>query len=565
MGARLGSGAWSASPPCSSGCSSCSHRPRRRRLRGRRRARGLRAAAAGDVPDEFVEETAFNNLIAPASIAFAADGRVFVAQLDGVIKVFDGLADPTASVYADLSENVAWHNDRGLMGMVLDPQFTTGRPFIYVAYTYDAAIGATAPRWNDNCTDPPGAERDGCVVSGRLSKILPGGTEVPLIKDDWCQQYPSHSLGDLQFGPDGALYVSSGDGASYTFADYGQDGSPVNPCGDHPRAVGQAQTPPTAEGGSLRSLDAFTTSDPTGLDGTIIRIDPDTGDPLPTNPGTGDLNRRRIVAYGLRNPFRFAFRPGTGDIYAGDVGWLAWEEINEIPNVATQVTNYGWPCYEGNGRQSGYEALGLNLCNNLYASGTARPPLYTYNHNAKVASESCPIGSSSVSGVEFNDGGTFPPAYDGAMFFADYSRNCIWVMFRGPDGKPNPATRQVFVDGASTPVDLEMGPAGDLYYADVGGGTIKRIRAIDPNRAPTAAFTATPTTGAAPLAVSFNATGSSDPNGDTLPTPGTSTATARSTTRRPPRRAAPTPRRATSPSACACRTPAASPTPSRPS
>ena len=478
---------------------------------------GSRAlAAAADVPEEFVEETAFGNLLAPASIAFADDGRVFVAQLDGVIKVFDGPDDPTASVYADLSTNVAWHNDRGLMGMVLDPQFTTGRPYMYVAYTYDAAIGATAPRWNDNCTDPPGAERDGCVVSGRLSKIMPDGTEVPLITDDWCQQYPSHSLGDLQFGPDGALYVSSGDGASYTFADYGQDGSPVNPCGDHPRPVGGLQTPPTAEGGSLRSQDAFTTSDPTGLDGTIIRVDPDTGDPLPTNPGTGDLNARRIVAYGLRNPFRFAFRPGTSDVYVGDVGWLNWEELNRVPDITSQVRNYGWPCYEGGGRQSGYEALDLDLCNDLYASGTAIDPLYTYHHLAKVATEDCPVGSSSISGVEFYQGGTFPPAYQGAMFFADYSRNCIWVMFAGPDGTPNPATRQVFADGAQTPVDLEMGPSGDLYYADVGGGTIRRIRAVDPNQAPTAAFTATPEAGDPPLAVDFDATGSTDPNEDAL-------------------------------------------------
>ncbi len=478
-------------------------------------APGLFAAAA-DVPDDFVEETAFNNLMAPASISFSPDGRVFVAQLDGVIKVFDGLEDSSATVYADLSEQVAWHNDRGLMGMTLDPQFTTGRPYLYVAYTYDAAIGATAPRWNDNCTDPPGAERDGCIVSGRVSKILPDGSEIPLIKDDWCQQYPSHSLGDVHFGPDGALYVSSGDGASYTFADYGQDGSPVNPCGDHPRAVGQAQTPPTAEGGALRSQDVRTSSDPTGLDGTIIRVDPDTGDPLPSNPGTGDLNARRIVAYGLRNPFRFAFKPGTSDIYAGDVGWLAWEEINKIPDVASQVRNYGWPCYEGNGRQSGYDALGLNICRDLYNDGSAIPPLYTYNHSAKVATESCPVGSSSVSGVEFNDGGTFPAAYDGAMFWADYSRNCIWVMFPGPDGSPNPATRQVFADGAASPVDLEMGPGGDLYYASVGTGEIMRIRAVNPNRAPTAAFTATPQTGNPPLQVSFNGAGSSDPNDDPL-------------------------------------------------
>jgi glucose/arabinose dehydrogenase/PKD repeat protein len=472
--------------------------------------------AAADVPDDFVEETAFDDLVAPASIAFADDGRVFVAQLDGVIKVFDGLEDATASVYADLSTNVAWHNDRGLMGMVLDPQFTTGRPYMYVAYTYDAAIGGTAPRWNDNCTDPPGAERDGCVVSGRLSKIMPDGSEVPLITDDWCQQYPSHSLGDLQFGPDGALYVSSGDGASYTFADYGQDGSPRNPCGDHPQPVGGAQTPPTAEGGSLRSQDPFTTSDPTGLDGTIIRVDPDTGDPLPTNPGTGDVNARRIVAYGLRNPFRFAFRPGTADVYVGDVGWLNWEELNRVPDITSQVRNYGWPCHEGGGRQSAYESLGLNICNNLYAAGTALPPLYTYNHAAKVATEDCPVGSSSISGVEFYQGGTFPPAYQGAMFFADYSRNCIWVMFPGPDGTPNPATRQVFVDGAGSPVDLEMGPAGDLYYADVGGGMIRRIRAINPNQAPIAAFTATPAAGNPPLAVQFDGTGSSDPNNDEL-------------------------------------------------
>ena len=93
--------------------------------------------------------------------------------------------------------------------MALDPGFTSGRPYLYALYTYDAAIGGTAPRWNDICPDPPGAERDGCVVSGRLSKILPDGSEQPLITDEWCQQYSSHSVGDLKFGPDGALYVTA--------------------------------------------------------------------------------------------------------------------------------------------------------------------------------------------------------------------------------------------------------------------------------------------------------------------------------------------------------------------
>jgi hypothetical protein len=408
------------------------------------------------------------------------------------------------------------HDDRGLLGMTLDPQFTTGRPYMYVIYTYDAAIGGTAPRWNDSCPDPPGAEGDGCVVSGRLSKILPDGSETPLIKDEWCQQYASHSLGDVKFGPDGALYATAGDGASYIFADYGQDGAPVNPCGDPPGGVGSTLTPPTAEGGALRSQDLRTSGDPTGLSGAMIRVNPDTGDPLPTNPGTGDLNARRIIAHGFRNPFRFAFRPGTTDAYVGDVGWLAWEELDRIPDTTSQVRNYGWPCYEGTGHQGGYDALGLNICRNLYTAGTAVLPLYTYNHDAKVAGESCAVGSSAISGVTFYNGGSFPPAYQGAMFFADYARNCIWVMFPNADGTPNPSTRQVFVDGASNPVDLEIGPDGDLYYADVGGGTIRRIRATNPNEAPTASFTATPSSGRAPLHVDFDATGSSDPNDDPL-------------------------------------------------
>ena len=162
---------------------------------------------------------------------FVADGRIFVAQKNGQIKVFDNLSDTTPTVFADLRTNVDDYWDRGLLGMALDPGFTTGRPYVYVLYTYDAAIGGTAPVWNDACPTPPGPTTNGCLVSSRLSRLTANGNvqtgpEQVLI-NDWCQQFPSHSTGRSVFGSDGALYVSGGDGASFNFVDYGQVGEPM--------------------------------------------------------------------------------------------------------------------------------------------------------------------------------------------------------------------------------------------------------------------------------------------------------------------------------------------------
>jgi glucose/arabinose dehydrogenase len=128
--------------------------------------------------------------------------------------------------------------------------------------------------------------------------------------------------------------VTGGDGASFNFADWGQDGSPVNPCGDPPGGVGATLTPPTAECGALRSQDLRTTSDPATLDGSVLRLDPLTGAAASGNPliGSSDLNARRIVAQGLRNPFRMTNRPGTNELWLGDVGWGTWEEINRLQN-----------------------------------------------------------------------------------------------------------------------------------------------------------------------------------------------------------------------------------------
>ena len=327
----------------------------------------LGGGSGAALPAGFQETVAITGLTHPTAIEFAADGRVFVAEKGGRIKVFDGLSDPSPEVFADLSPEVHDFWDRGLLGLALDPGFTSGRPYVYVLYTFDAPVGGSPPTWGDGCPNPPGATGDGCVVSGRLSRLTAAensmtGPEEVLI-NDWCQQYPSHSVGSLAFGADGALYVSGGDGASFNFTDWGQDGSPLNPCGDPPGGVGAALTPPTAEGGALRSQDVRTSADPTTLDGAILRVSPDTGQALPDNPNTsGDANARRIVAYGLRNPFRFTIRPGTNELWLGDVGWNRWEEINRIADPLGPVENFGWPCYEGNTGQSSYDGANLMLC-----------------------------------------------------------------------------------------------------------------------------------------------------------------------------------------------------------
>jgi glucose/arabinose dehydrogenase len=481
-------------------------------------------ARATTPPTGFQETVVFNGLTNPTTVRFLPDGRVLVAEKSGLIKVFANLTAFTPTVVADLRTNVHNFWDRGLLGLAIDPNFASNN-YIYVLYTFDAPIGGTAPTWgvagatSDGCPSPPGATTDGCVVSGRLSRLqLNGNVAGPeqVLINDWCQQFPSHSIGSLNFGSDGYLYVSGGDGANFSYVDYGQAGgstgspTPKNPCGDPPAGVGGTEAPPTAEGGALRSQSPQRLSgDPVLLNGAILRVDPSTGAAAPGNPlsGSSSPNAQRIVGYGLRNPFRFTMKPGTNEVWIGDVGWNNFEEINRIPNPTNpSVNNFGWPCYEGVGIQGGYQAANLNICSGLYGQpGSVTAPFFTYSHFQNVVTgDGCPTGSSSISGIAFYNGTSYPTNYQGALFFADYSRKCLWVMFSDSTGTPDPTTRMGWESSAAGPVDLEMGPDGNLYYVDFDGGTIRRFDYLGP----TAVATASPTAGAAPLTVEFDGSAS---------------------------------------------------------
>jgi glucose/arabinose dehydrogenase/PKD repeat protein len=495
---------------------------------------GPSPAEASTLPTGFRDSVVLSGLTNPTVLQFAPDGRIFVGQKNGVIKVFQSLTDTNPVTFADLSSKVDDYWDRGLLGLALPPNFPAS-PYVYVLYAYDAPIGGTAPVWNDACPTPPGPTTDGCLVSARVSRLqisgnVMTGSEQVLI-NNWCQQFPSHSIGTLLFGRDGYLYVSGGDGASFNNVDYGQYGATyagdqANPCGDPPGAVGTALSPPGAEGGALRSQSVRRTDGPATLDGAVLRIDPATGAGVPGNPffSSSDANARRIVAYGLRNPFRITQRPGTDELWIGDVGWNTWEEIDRVVSpTSTTASNFGWPCYEGASPQGGYQGAGLNLCSSLYsAPGSVISPYYTYNHSACVVSYTgCHTGGSSVTGVAFYQGGSYPAQYNGALFFADHTRNEIWAMLPGTNGLPDPSKLQSFVGvdatggAAGHPVDLKIGPGGDLFYVDMDDGTVHRIT-YTVNQPPTAVATATPTNGPVPLTVSFDGTGSSDPEGKPL-------------------------------------------------
>ena len=463
------------------------------------------AAPAYAFPAGFISETVVANLTGPTTIAFAPDGRMFIGQKDGRVRVFqNGVLLPTD--FIDISSQVNNYWDRGLLGIAIHPDFPS-TPYVYLLYTYDPpgttdnGGGARVARLmrvtaNPNNTNValPGS---GVILLGTNSTLAnigdPNSNNGPpscenggvYVQNCIAADSPSHTIGTLVFGTDGSLFVSSGDGAHFNYTD----------------------------ARALRSLDVDS------LNGKILRIDPITGGGYPNNPfynGNPNSNRSKVYSLGLRNPFRIAINTLTNEPYIGDVGWSTWEEIN-----TGRGENFGWPCYEGNNSGSAQQGSYANnsstsaTCNALYAqgAGAVEAPVYAYNHNGAGAS---------VQAGGFYRGTVYPPQYQNAFFFSDY--NGDWIQYLTFDNNGNATPNNFGTDVAPVGgiVQLLVGPDTNFYYVAYNGPTpntseVRRIRYVSGgNTPPTANASADPDSGPSPLTVNFSSDGSFDPDAQAL-------------------------------------------------
>lgn len=335
----------------------------------------------------------------PIGGAHAGDDRLFVIEKGGVIKILQNgeiLATPFADLRSVLSSEAY---EQGLLGLAFHPRYAENGYF-YVYYTNFNGDTVVA-RYNVSAADPNQADPNS-------SKVL---LTVP-------QPYGNHNGGQIEFGPDGYLYIALGDG--------GSAGDPEN------------------NGQNLESLL-----------GKILRLDVDNGDPyaIPAdNPFVGQANARpEIWAWGLRNPWRFSFDRLTGDLFIADVGQNQWEEVNFQPAGSPGGENYGWRVYEGNHCYDG-------LC----AGENFVYPIAEYSHAE---------GHCSITGGYMYRGTQHPTLY-GNYFFIDYCSGTIWRLFPAGDGSwemAEVASQRLLI--ASFAEDAN----GEIYLLNQSNGAIYRL------------------------------------------------------------------------------------------
>ena len=332
--------------------------------------------------------------------------RLFIVEQGGLIRIFDLTTNLLlATPFLNISGIISFSGERGLLGMAFDPQYDTTRQF-YVFYTNTSGDIVIA-RYLRNATNPNLA--DSAPATPLLTVAHP--------------TFANHNGGMLAFGPDGCLYAGVGDGGG----------------GGDPNNNGQNQF---------------------SLLGKLLRLDPSTGGPCSNvilNPFFLGGGAQQVWSLGLRNPWRFSFDRQTGDLYIGDVGQGAREEIDVAvaPNAGRGL-NYGWRLMEG--------FLCFNPSNNCNSGGLTLPVL-DYPHFS---------GACSVTGG-YVYRGFVSPALQGTYFYADYCAGFV-RSFRYQNGQP---TEQMEWPLLSPPGNFVTSfgedAVGELYVMTQGGGLFKFI------------------------------------------------------------------------------------------
>ena len=327
-----------------------------------------------------------DGLIRPVGIQNAGDGsgRLFILEQMGRILIYDhGRVSPTPFLNI-IDEVGSSGNEQGLLGLAFHPRYAENGQF-FVNYT----------------------DRNGNTVIARFHvsddpNVADPASETPLLHVD--QPFPNHNGGMLAFGPDGYLYAGLGDG--------GSGGDPL----------GNGQNTKV-------------------LLGKILRLDVDSGNPyaIPADNPFGS----EVWAYGLRNPWRFSFDRATGDLWIGDVGQNAWEEIDFLPAGSPGGANFGWNLIEGSHPYSGDAQPGLIL------------PVAEYSHAE---------GGCSVTGGTVYRGAALPE-WQGIYLYGDYCSGKVWGLIRSTGGWQS----RVQFDTGFSISSFGVDEAGEVYIANLQG------------------------------------------------------------------------------------------------
>ena len=317
----------------------------------------------------------------------ANDPAMYVAEKGGRVRA---LRSGGAETVLDIANQVSTGGEQGLLGLVFSPDGTR----MYINYTNTAGDTRIV---------------EYVMAAGRADT----GSRRELLAAD--QPYSNHNGGQLLFGPDGFLYIALGDG--------GSSGDPQN----------RAQNLGTVLGKILRIDPRPTPSGPYGIP---------PGNPFAGRPGAAP----EIWSFGLRNPWRFTFDRATGDMWIGDVGQNAWEEVDHEPRGAAG-RNYGWDRFEGTHLREGSPPPGHVL------------PVHEY----PLSGSAC-----AVTGGYVYRGGAIPNMV-GAYVFADFCVGKLWMLRNGQRSDLAPDT-----DNVSS---FAEDPAGELYVLSLSGPIFRIDRA----------------------------------------------------------------------------------------